>query len=262
MRKIKKSLLDRMINGDLLPLLNHIKSDPELRLEVRQNGEAFVYYRKGKALEIGSLKADKNYGDIPDTNLAVTSPSEYFSLMKNVMDAWLNSKKERAEFDTQQNVARFNQNANGRYLVLDMEYAFEQHEISKENREKRGVFDLIGLDFQTHRIVFFEVKKGMGATKGKSGIEEHIFDFNTYLFGKNSNLFRRNLKQDIKNIIDDKNILGILNYSYDSEVFEKSDPELVFVFHPDKDSEIIEFSKELNNRHKLIIVTDSDSILK
>ena len=132
---------------------------------------------------------------------------------------------------------------------------------SQRKPRKTRRFDLIGLDFQTHRIVFLKLK-GMGATKGKSGIEEHIFDFNTYLFGKNSDLFRRNLKQDIKNIIDDKNILGILNYSYDSEVFEKSDPELVFVFHPDKDSEIIEFSKELNNRHKLITVTDSDSILK
>lgn len=143
-----------------------------------------------------------------------------------------------------------------------MEYAFEQTHIEKNNREKRGVFDLLGIDKETNKIVFFEVKKGMGATKGKSGIEEHISDFEKYIFGKNSQTFRLNLIRDIKNIIEDKKKLGILENFYFSDICEKQDPELVFIFHPDTDSQIKEFSTELKNRHKLIVVSYNNYKLK
>ena len=56
MRKIDNKLIDKMIKGDLSPLLNYIKSDDELRIEVRRDGDAYVYYRKGKVLEIKTLK--------------------------------------------------------------------------------------------------------------------------------------------------------------------------------------------------------------
>ncbi len=258
MRKIDNKFIDRMTKGDLLPLLNYIKSDDELRLEVRQKGDAFVYYRKGKALEIKKLKVDPKYGNVPPTKLAVTNPKEYFKQIKQSIDNWLNDNKQRAEFDTQQNIAKFNQDNISRYVILDMEYAFEQNQIEKKDREKRGVFDLLGIERETNKIVFFEVKKGMGATKGKSGIDEHISDFENYLFGKNSDTFRLNLIQDVKNIIDDKTELGILIGLNFSDSYSQQAPELVFVFHPDNDSQIQNFSKELGNRHKLIVVNDSN----
>ena len=62
-----------MTKGDLSSMLNYIKSDDELRLEIRRNNEAFVYYRKGKALEVRSLKVDKKYGNTPSTKLAVSN---------------------------------------------------------------------------------------------------------------------------------------------------------------------------------------------
>ncbi len=258
MRKIDDKLIDRLTKGDLLPLLNYIKSDNELRLEVRQNGDAFIYYRKGKALEIKKLKVDRKYGNVPNTDLAVSNPKEYFKLIKESIDNWLECKKQRAEFDSQQNIAKSNQDRSDKYIILDMEYAFEQNRIEKNSREKRGVFDLLGIDKETNRIVFFEVKKGMGATKGKSGIVEHISDFEKYLFGKNATAFRTNLIKDIKNIIEDKTKLGILDNLSFSNVLEENDPELVFVFHPDTISQIQEFSNELKNRHKLIVVNDNN----
>jgi hypothetical protein len=262
MRKINEKLIDRLINGDLLLLLNYIKSDNELRLEVRQNGDAFIYYRKGKALEIKKLKVDKKYGNVPNTELAVSNPKEYFKLIKESIDNWLESKKQRAEFDSQQNIAISNQDESDKYIILDMEYAFEQNQIEKNSRVKRGVFDLLGIDKETSRIVFFEVKKGMGATKGKSGIEEHICDFEKHLFWENAKTFRTNLIKDIKNIINDKTTLGILNNFIYSDTIEKQDPELVFVFHPDNNSQIQQFSNELKNRHKLILVNHNNYKLK
>jgi hypothetical protein len=262
MRKISEKLIDRLTKGDLLHLLNYIKSDNELRLEVRQNGDAFIYYRKGKALEIKKLKVDKKYGNVPNTELAVTNPKEYFKLIKESIDNWLESKKQRAEFDSQQNIAISNQDESDKYIILDMEYAFEQNQIEKNSRVKRGVFDLLGIDKETSRIVFFEVKKGMGATKGKSGIEEHICDFEKHLFGENAKTFRTNLIKDIKNIINDKTTLGILKNFIYSDTIEKQDPELVFVFHPDNNSQIQQFSNELKNRHKLILVNHNNYKLK
>jgi len=262
MRKIKSNLIERMTKGDLLPLLNYIKKDNELRLEVRQKGEAFVYYRKGKALEIGSLNVDDKYGDVPPTTLAVNNPSQYFKLIKESINNWLSSKKERAEFDTQQSIAQCNQNKDDKYIILDMEYAFEQNRIEKNNREKRAVFDLLGVERKTNKIIFFEVKNGMGATKGKSGIEEHICDFKTYLNGKNSKYYRNNLIEDIRNIIKDKMQLGLLHKFQISENFGQLDPELIFVFHPDNSSQIADFTKELQNRHQLIIVDNNDFKLK
>jgi hypothetical protein len=258
MRKIDNELINRMTSGDLSPLLSYIKSDSELRLDVRRNGDAFVYYRKGKALEIKNLKVDKKYGNVPSTELAISTPKEYFKLVKKSIDDWLDNKKQRAEFDTQQNIAKHNQGKEDKYIILDMEYAFEQNQIEKRNREKRGVFDLLGLEIETNRIIFFEVKKGMGSTKGKSGIEEHIIDFENYLFGKQSDIFRKNLIKDIENIVEDKIALGIIKNFNISDSYKQYDPELVFVFHPDDNSQIQEFSNELKNRYKLIIVSDNN----
>jgi len=247
-----------MTKGDLQELLKYIKTDNELRLEVRQSGDAFVYYRKGIALEIKGLKVDKKYGEVPPTNLAISNPSEYFKLMKITIDKWLPNNKKRAEFDTQQKIAQCNQGKEDKYIILDMEYAFEQNQIQKNRREKRGVFDLLGIEQKTNKIIFFEVKKGMGATKGKSGVEEHINDFKTYLFGRNSELFRVNLTNDIKNIIEDKIKLGLLNSLNIPDNIDHSSFELVFVFHPDNESQIADFKRELKDQYKLIIVKDNE----
>ncbi len=250
-----------MTNGDLLPLLNHVKSDSNLRIEVRQNGDAFIYYRRGKALEIKDLKVDKKYGNVPSTELAITDSREYFKLIKKSIDNWrFNNPK--PEFDTQQNIARYNQDKDDKYIILDMEYAFGQSKIEEVNREKRGVFDLLGIERETNRIVFFELKRGMGAVSGDSGVEQHILDFRKYLFGKNSKTFRTILIKDIKNIIEDKISLGILKNFSIHDNYEQQDPELVFVFHPDKNSQIQEFANELKCGHKLIIVSDNNYKLR
>ena len=45
MRKIGKKLMNRLLNGDLKPLLEYIKIDHELKLEVRRGNNAFIYYK-------------------------------------------------------------------------------------------------------------------------------------------------------------------------------------------------------------------------
>lgn len=262
MRKINNKLITRLTKGDLKSLLDYIKEDNELRLEVRQNGEAFVYYRKGKALEIGKLKVDGKYGDVPSTDIAVSNPQVYFNQIKQAIDNWLNIKKARAEFDSQQKIASFNQNKKDKYIILDMEYQFEQNQISKDKREKAAIFDLLGIERETGSIIFFELKKGMRATKGKSGIDDHIQDFDTYIKGRNSDIFRTNLLRDIENIISDKRELGILSDFEKPINLSEVAPELIFIFHPDNPSEIEDFEKQLNKRCKLVCVSDVDYKLR
>ena len=108
---------------------------------------------------IKTLKVDPKYGDVPSTNLAISNPTKYFEYIKKTVDKWLEDNP-RPEFDTQQNIAKSNQDITDKYVVLDMEYAFEQNQIKKDNREKRGVFDLLGIERETNKIIFFEVKKG------------------------------------------------------------------------------------------------------
>lgn len=262
MRKISPKLLDRLKSGDLKPLLNYIQSDPELRLEVRRNGDAFVYYRKGKALEIKNLKVDKKYGNVPPTELAVSNPASYLTKIKQSIDNWLEKKKNRAEFDTQQNIATQNQYPDDKYIIIDMEYAFEQHKIPQEDRYKQATFDLVGVERTTGKVILFEVKTGLGAIKVKSGVDDHIKDFETILQGKNSEIFKEALFRDIENIVSDKKALGLITNFDIPSTMRQHEPELIFVFHPLKTTEIEQFEKELKNRKECVFVSGDNFKLK
>ena len=251
LRKINPVLLIKMTKGDLLPLLNFLKSDKDLRLEVRQGGKAFVYYRKGKALEIGlnKFRVDEKYVKnttflLPELELAKTNPADYFSQMKTIMDNYVDNVKKRSEFDTQQNIAANNQKQEDRYIIIDMEYAFPQSGLEKGKRVKRAGFDLLGLERETGKIVFFEVKKGGNALKGNAGIKSHIEDFEECLFGKNKDFFRDILKKNIENIISDKTELGIIKYSLpDNYKIDDNDIDFIFVYESDKETSISDYRK-------------------
>ena len=125
-RKINPKLLERMTSGNLLPLLKYIKSDNDLRIEVRQGGKAFVYYRKGKALEIGlhTFSVDEKYVrnttySIPDMDLPKSNPAAYFKQMKIIIDNYVDNRMKRQEFDVQQDIASCNQGKYDKYIILD-----------------------------------------------------------------------------------------------------------------------------------------------
>jgi len=262
MRKIRPDLKERLLHGDLKPLLDYIKSDEQLRLEVRTKGEVFVYYRKGLALEIGGLKVDKKYGKVPPTDLAIQEPEKYFQQMKLIIDNWLKSGNNRNEFDTQQKIASHNQDINNRYFIVDMEYAFEQHQIEKSERIKRAKFDLFGIDMVDGRMILFELKKGMKSLTGQSGIQDHINDFNKYINGKNSSIFRGSLYRDLKNIISDKRELGLIPDIKLPAIISTNEPQMIIIFHPINELEELMFKMKYGTLTNVLIVTDNDFKLK
>ncbi len=236
-RKINEKLIERMNYGDLVPMLNHIKAEEKkLRLEVRREGKAYVYYKKCKILDLGlnSYKIDDKYfenkhkpDDIKDK--VINNPQQYFKDTLSVVDKWL-QKHRKAEFESQQNIACNNQEENDRYIILDMEYNFSQSLIS--NRVKRSGFDLLGIERKSGKIVFFEVKRGLKALSGKAGISNHIKDFEMCLYESNKDDFRKNLIIDIANIVSDKKKLGLIDNFKLPVTFSIDDINLIFVFEP------------------------------
>ena len=119
---------------------------------------------------------------------------------------------------------------NDRYIILDMEYTFSQSELDKKERVKKACFDLLGIERQTGKIVFFEVKKGLKALTGNAGIKTHIEDFEECMYGKHKIEFRKYLIEDIKCILSDKKRLGLID-NFDLPVnLTANDVELIFVF--------------------------------
>jgi len=231
-RHISDKLKKRLVEGDLKPLLDYLKSHTDdLRLEVRPDGEAFVYYKKSKALEIGAMYVDPKYGDVPDTSLAQSNPKDYFDKIKACIDVWPETVKKRNEFETQQGIATSNQDKNDKYIILDMEYRFPREEI-EENRPKQAGFDLLGVERKTGKVVFFEVKTGTQSLTGTSGIAQHIGDFEQYLYGEHRVFFRKHLETDIRYIVADKKELGILKDFDLPKDFTVDNPSFVFVFEP------------------------------
>jgi hypothetical protein len=263
--------LKDLVSGSSKNLLDCIKKDPALKLEVRTEGSAFVYYRKGKALAIKGIDkfdVDKKYQNTPALKLAKTNPQSYFTQMKGCIDKWLIANKNRAEFDTQQKIAASNQSATGTYLILDMEYQFSQAGVPKNDRIPKTRFDLLGLECATWKIVFFELKRGLGAISGKSGIKDHITNFKKHLYGIHKKLFWENLSIDIKNIIHDKTELGLLENVKLPDNFNVHNPELIFIFQSvgkdDREEYENYFSTEtkgLNKEYKTIFLRNGEYTL-
>lgn len=258
MRKINPDLKERLLHGDLHPMLEYIKSDKQLRLEVRTKGDAFVYYRKGVALKIRTMDVDKKYGKVPPKELAIQEPAKYFQQMKLAIDDWLKKGNSRNEFDTQQQIAYNNQDINERYFIVDMEYAFEQHQIEESERIKRAIFDLLGIDMVEGKMILFELKKGMKSLSGKSGIQEHINDFNKYIHGKNSSFFRGSLYRDLLNIITDKRDLGLIPDIKIPVNISTNEPEMIIIFHPTDELEELLLKATYENLANMLIVKDND----
>lgn len=121
-RKLSESIKDRFENVDLKLLLEHLKDDSQLRLEIRKTN-ASIYYRKGLALKITANKLDidpkysyrrakgkdgiiKTDVAMPNTELAKQTPRLYFTEIERIIDDWCLSNKHRNEFDTQQIVTK------------------------------------------------------------------------------------------------------------------------------------------------------------
>lgn len=218
--------------GCLQKLFDVIKEDPELSFEIRMNNKVMIYYHKDRILTISYFKgkpsidtlSEKYYknatppsvsfedGDLIQTLRDKSQLRQYFRKAKRLVGSY----KEGLEFEVQQNIALGNRSFNNRFVVVDMEWQLPQSDIKEEEKISKTRFDLVVVDMKRNErgendVYLGELKVGMGATGGKSGIVAHI---------KKTNEFMKSpkacdvLRADVERIIRQKAALGLLEGDY------------------------------------------------
>ena len=213
--------------GCLQKLFYVIKKDPELSFEIRMKNEVMIYHHKDRILtihfskgkpsiDILSEKYYKNatppsvsfkYDDLEETLKQTDQLRRYFKEAKRLVDTY----KSGLEFEVQQNIALGNRSFSNRFVVVDMEWQLPQSDIKKEERISRTRIDLVVVDTQKNDkgendIYLGELKVGMGATGGKSGIEDHVIKTNKII---NNAKACAALRDDVESIIRQKSDLGL-----------------------------------------------------
>lgn len=218
--------------GCLQKLFYVIKKDPELSFEIRMKNEVMIYHHKDRILtihfskgkpsiDILSEKYYKNatppsvsfkYDDLEETLKQTDQLRRYFKEAKRLVDTY----KSGLEFEVQQNIALGNHSFNNRFVVVDMEWQLPQSDIKVEERISRTRFDLVMVDTKKNDmgkndIYLGELKVGMGAIGGKSGIEDHVNK--TEKFISNAKACAA-LRKDVESIIRQKAVLGLFEGDY------------------------------------------------
>lgn len=205
-RGLSDEFMNDLIEGHLKPVLDLVKRDHTLCLQIR-NERINIYYRGGNILELkkesNSYQAffNEKYCSAGEVNIINKVTKELskkindeveaikwiqnIPFLKQIMDEYF-SKYSKSEREYQQLVARENNNSiisnDTDYYITDIEYT---HSESKESR-----FDLIGIKWEsssqkrqkadTCRIVLIEMKYGDSALVGTAGVEKHLKDIEKF----------------------------------------------------------------------------------
>ena len=233
MRAITDEHLQAYLEGGCLQkLFNVINEDPELSFELRVKGEVMIYYHKDKIMTIRFCKGKPSveilsekyykkatppsvsfkYDDLEETLKQTDQLRRYFKEAKRLVDTY----KSGLEFEVQQNIALGNRSFSNRFVVVDMEWQLPQSDIKKEERISRTRIDLVVVDMKRNErgendVYLGELKVGMGATGGKSGIVDHIEKTNEFMKSPKACAV---LRADVERIIRQKAALGLLEGDY------------------------------------------------
>lgn len=174
---------------------------------------------------LSKLKKERNYND-------------FVSKMKDLMnDYWIWLKEERGrslkEKDVQHSLC-INNTEESEYTVIDVEFQVSseaKYSYSKPARprgryvdiNKRSPrFDIIAVRNSDRQLCVIELKSGINALYGKSGIGDHADSYEGTI-GRSPQVFL----DEIKGVIEDKKTYGLLNKDF---TISDSDPEFVYAY--------------------------------
>lgn len=271
---LKQSLLNPNRLGELVDL---VKQDQNLTLEIRNN-YINIYYQGGNVAKISSDKSvdvNKNYfrqhkkkdeedwSYIEDEVKKVKElfkKGEYQKYVEKVQAAmhkyWsvVLDNKGIDEKKTQHQICLYNSSSSDSdYIVVDVEYEVSTesmfHYVGPRVKTDNGKisrpkprFDIIAIRKSDHRLCVIELKKGLDALKGKSGLVEHAESYR-YSVGKTEET-RKLFVDEIRGIIEVKKELGLLS---DDVYIDGDAPEYIFAYQfddtRDRDEQKKEFDK-------------------
>lgn len=271
----KSAFLNEMKNGVLKPLIELVKSNEDLVLQIRDD-YFNVYYQGGnvaKVLSSQSVDLDKNYfrthsekseenwNDIKKNRQDAMDLfkkglfRDYIDIVQSAMKFYwedvLNGKGV-AEKKAQHQICILN-TAQTDYTVIDLEYQVSKESVFKyqgKRRTKTGNlpsprFDIVAIRNSDHRLCVIELKKGTKALKDPSGVQEHAESY-TNTIGKNKNTKYAFLKE-MNDVLKTKRDLKLI----DEEVYidETLEPEFLYAYQynpsdEDKNGNILDFEMQ------------------
>lgn len=253
-RKLSNKLLKKLVEGEYANILKVVTRDKELSLEIR-NGKAIIYYKKGKILTLsnkvellsnGYYKDKENYtlNDFKNKysdEMIKKHPELYFEETKSLV----NEYGHRTEFTIQQLIALENASIDNDYLVIDMEYQYEQSNVPKNERIDFTRIDLLAIEKESKDIVLFELKQGVNSLKGNSGIAEHIRKSNILIENKRC---ANAIREDVKTIINQKVELKLLPEEAKNYIKGEANIKSMFIFVYFDKEEKEEYDRILNQK--------------
>lgn len=223
-----KFLKNLKVGGFLQPLIQRVKADATLCLEIREN-YINIYYRGGNILRIKENNGyvawfDEKYCSNNIFSAIKTLPKKLkvesdvqswiiaFPLLKQTMDFWFR-KNPKDERECQQAILRENNSCgvgnSTDYFIIDIEY----------DNHKGARFDLVAVKWESDGVIrkltkgykpklcFIELKYGDNALTGRAGMLKHIEDFSEYLSVDPS---FASIKVEMLTILHQKRELGLI----------------------------------------------------
>jgi hypothetical protein len=238
-RAISQEFLDSLQNGKLSPILEVVKKDRTLDLEMRGN-VIDIYYQGAKLLSItekGNGEYDfgemdkkyrrrKNGSEVSLPTFSLDDIDVYLSKAKHVIDTY--DMNEHFEYEVKQMIVRENNlkpNANDTdFYIIDTEY----------QNEEKNQFDIIALHIDSESvarrkakasIAVIEIKQGNASIKTTSlnpGIRRHLEDFNQYIADKQR---KKAFINDMEEIFKQKYELGLIDKGLSENTIKKLEIE-------------------------------------
>lgn len=229
--------LDSLMTGNLNKMLEVIKLDNELDIQIREN-YLNIYYKGGNIARINSensIELDKFYfylGDKPkieiqeDKNIVdeltklrdqligkfkKLNYSEFFCEAKIVMDKWF-TKHPKPERMEQHELSIKNQYGKSDYTIIDLEYQVSTLSDfactcipTGKDKPKNPRFDIIAINKQG-KLCVIELKKGTKALENSSGMKDH-WDCYQQSIGRNHLAFMN----EMKNVLEQKQAFNLID---------------------------------------------------
>lgn len=208
---------------------NYYKGDPELSSDDKKEE------RKGKRKELlESLKKNHDY-------------KSFVSQMKKIMDKywkWLEKEKNRSlEEKNVQHELCIRNTEQSDYTIIDLEYQVSTDKTCTFRYQKTGTkyegrfvsedktsprFDIIAVRNSDHQLCVIELKKGIDAIYGLSGIGDHADSFEGSIGGD-----PKAFLEEMKRVVESKKKMELLSENF---FISNSAPEFIFAYSYNDDS--------------------------
>ena len=272
-RKIScNRLLNSLKDGELKGAMQYVAENKNgLSLQIRKD-YLNIYYRGGNILKISGINSfhfDENYFYKDKSGDRVKKKKElvdifrekkfekYFEKAKKVIDDWL-EKYPKPEREEQHNLIMKNNDKNSDFVIIDIEFAVSRKAKYKYDG-KQPRFDIIAIRKSDSMLCIIELKKGIKALGGNSGIKGHFDDFNNSI-GENPLPFI----DEVRELLQQKQDFGLLDFQLKiSEECKK--PIFMFAFSYQTDNERQTFDNcknEVCEALKTLYLPNGELILK